>query len=419
MEQELGARLGKSIVHSTTTSAKKSTSYTVDSGVNKPDIPIERIVRDNILKIKDRELSLSRQTNKALMSSAAASIYTISNVKTELVDMIKKDSYIFQDITLRHCHSILQLTSLQSGDIARSTTITSLLQDVIEHRALVEGYKDKVEELRRDNTCKDILTRQFKSDVGGSGNTALLVPEIAIKVATLMESPKEDCTVLVPLLKNLVQNQGRNKGKRWNDEIKSLYAIILDYGGPALAKILKEKLGGPSLGTIYRTARCSYIIPHKLEKQMFERAASFYNTIGYTGVFSLAIDATAVVPLLKVKGNRLIGLASENDVVLKTAEDIINIVNDENSEKAKLANAFILTPLQEHVPPFILAISPVYKGQDYALVKEWFNLVLLWAGQKNMMVVGLGADGDSKVRKYYQNRFRRRREQREAAIDIN
>ena len=61
-------------------------------------------------------------------------------------------------------------------------------------------------------------------------------------------------------------------------------------------------------------------------------------------------------------------LKSEEEVVLKTAEDIINIVKDENNEKAKLANAFLLAPLQEHVPPFILAISPVYKGQNHALV---------------------------------------------------
>ena len=120
------------------------------------------------------------------------------------------------------------------------------------------------------------------------------------------------------------------------------------------------------------------------------------------------MDATAVIPLLKVKGNRLIGLASEEEVVLNTAEDIINIVKDENNEKEKLANAFLLAPLQEHIPPFILAISPVYKGQNHALVRHWFNKVLLWAGRKNMVVVGLGADGDSKVRKYSMDQFKRR-----------
>lgn len=113
-----------------------------------------------------------------------------------------------------------------------------------------------------------------------------------------------------------------------------------------------------------------------------------------------------------MKGNRLIGLASETEVVLKTAEDIINVVKDENTEKAKQANAFVLAPLQEHVPSFILAISPVYKGQDHALVRHWFNQVLLWAGRRDMSVVGLGADGDSKVRKYYTERYKRHQGQK-------
>lgn len=217
----------------------------------------------------------------------------------------------------------------------------------------------------------------------------------------------------------MVDNQDRKTGCRWSEATKSLFAIILDYGVPALAKIITEKLGGPSLVTMYRSARCNYAIPQKLEVQIFSQAASFYKEIGYTSVFSLAVDATAITPLLKVKGNRLIGLASETEVVLKTAEDIINVVKDENTEKAKQANAFVSAPLQEHVPSFILAISLVYKGQDHALVRHWFNQVLLWAGRRDMLVVGLGADGDSKVRKYYTERYKRHQGQKNAIIDID
>ena len=192
-----------------------------------------------------------------------------------------------------------------------------------------------------------------------------------------MASIDKETSVLPALVRNLVDNQDRKTGCRWSEATKSLFAIILDYGGPALAKIITEKLGGPSLVTMYRSARCNYAIPQKLEAQIFSQAASFYKQFGYTGVFSSALDAIAITPLLKVKGNRLIRLASETEVVLKTAEDIINVVRDENTEKAKKANAFVLAPLQEHVPSFILAISPVYKGQDHALVRHWFNQVLL------------------------------------------
>ena len=58
----------------------------------------------------------------------------------------------------------------------------------------------------------------------------------------------------------------------------------------------------------------------------------------------------------------------------------------------------------------VLAISQVYKGQ---------NQELLWAGQKNMGVVGFGADGDSKVHKYYTDQFKRRHGQKNSVIDID
>lgn len=90
-------------------------------------------------------------------------------------------------------------------------------------------------------------------------------------------------------------------------------------------------------------------------------AVSFYKKIGYNGIFELAVDTTAIIPTLRVKGNKIIGLATESDCVITTAQDIINVVKNENYEKAKQANAFLLAPLQDHVPSFVLAISPVYK----------------------------------------------------------
>lgn len=145
------------------------------------------------------------------------------------------------------------------------------------------------------------------------------------------------------------------------------------------------------------------------EEHTIKLAASFYKNIEHGGVFQLAVDATAVIPSLRVKGNRLIGLATENECVVATAQDIMNVVNNKEYEKAKQANAFLLAPLQEHVPSFVLAISPVYNGQDHALVRHWFNQVALWGSHNDITVAGLGADGDSKVRKYYVDRFRKKR----------
>ena len=88
----------------------------------------------------------------------------------------------------------------------------------------------------------------------------------ALKIAAIMENEEDDSGALASLLKNLIQNQG-TPVKRWSDATKSLFTIILDCGGPALAKIVQEKICGPSLQTMYRTARCNCTIPNRLEEQ--------------------------------------------------------------------------------------------------------------------------------------------------------
>ena len=106
------------------------------------------------------------------------------------------------------------------------------------------------------------------------------MPEIASRLAALMESPEKEIAVLPALVRNLVDNQDRRTGCRWSEATKSLFAIILDYGRPALAKIKTEKLGGTSLMTMYCSARCNYVIPLKLESEIVSRAASIYEDIG-------------------------------------------------------------------------------------------------------------------------------------------
>ena len=87
---------------------------------------------------------------------------------------------------------------------------------------------------------------------------------------------------------------------------------------------------------------------------MCSKAAEFYDSMVYKGLFVLASDATAVLLCLRVKGNRLIGIAVWEDVFVRTVQDIIDITKDKTKEKARLANAFVLTPLQDrHIPSLV------------------------------------------------------------------
>ena len=149
------------------------------------------------------------------------------------------------------------------------------------------------------------------------------------------------------------------------------------------------KIGGPSLQTTYATALSKVPIPTKLAEGQFTIAASFYDPIGYKGPFALAVDATAILPGLRIRGNKIIGVASEEDIFVRTAQDIIDVTHDRSREKAQLANSFVLTPLQKHVPSFTLAISPVVKGQDSVTAMDWFMKALNWGAQHTLKYLGL------------------------------
>ena len=102
-------------------------------------------------------------------------------------------------------------------------------------------------------------------------------------------------------------------------------------GVPALLRIIEEKIGGPSLQTAYVTARSKFHTPTKCST--FVKAASFYDQIGYHGPFIITIDAAAILPCFREKGNKLIGIATEEDIVVRTAQDIIDITCNESMEK--------------------------------------------------------------------------------------
>ena len=63
------------------------------------------------------------------------------------------------------------------------------------------------------------------------------LPPCVEKFAELVQRSNEagDTDKCVSFIKDLVHNPGRAGGSRWSEATKSLFALILDYGGPCLA----------------------------------------------------------------------------------------------------------------------------------------------------------------------------------------
>ena len=80
-----------------------------------------------------------------------------------------------------------------------------LLQEIVEYSALIEMYRAKLRDMQSQLKGKEIVIEKLKALMEqNSVNRA--VPEIAIKVAAVIENPDQDCLVLASLLKNLIGN---------------------------------------------------------------------------------------------------------------------------------------------------------------------------------------------------------------------
>lgn len=98
------------------------------------------------------------------------------------------------------------------------------------------------------------------------------------RFAEIVSNPEKDEVTknILVLINDMVTNNGITTKKQWSDSSKSLFALILDYGGPALSNQIRERIGGPSLSTLYKIVRLPYLIPQRLEPSSFARARDVF-----------------------------------------------------------------------------------------------------------------------------------------------
>ena len=120
----------------------------------------------------------------------------------------------------------------------------------------------------------------------------------------------------------------------------------------------------------------------------------------YTRAIILAVDATPVIPAVKVRGNRIYGIAKD-DLIVHKAEDIIKIAVDKSLPKTKLVNAFVLALIYVSNPFYVLALSPVKEGETSETVVYWCKEAVRMGLHNNIHIIGIRADGDSKFRKFF------------------
>ena len=244
VEIELGARLGRSIAKSTTSTVTVPKPHEITFNIS-----IEKIVRKNVKEAERKDSAMARSAHHAILSSTLLSVSTGAKFVPEILGLVTKDVEELGKNTVRQMKIVLEMSQISSDEATGTKAVQCLLQEVVKYSALIDMYRAKLRDMQSQLKGKEIVIAELKALMEQNSATRA-VPEIAIKVAAVIENPDQDSLVLASLLKNLIENRG-TPVKCWNDDTKSLFATILDSGGPALARIVKAKIGGPSLQMMY------------------------------------------------------------------------------------------------------------------------------------------------------------------------
>lgn len=109
-----------------------------------------------------------------------------------------------------------------------------------------------------------------------------------------------------------------------------------------VCELVARNFGGPSVSSVCREARSEKAVAESLASGSFKDAKVFYEKLVSKGLFSLALDATAIAQIVRWRGNRIIGYATNEDVRVHYAQDIIAFVKDQKYGEACQAYAFSL-----------------------------------------------------------------------------
>ena len=231
-------------------------------------------------------------------------------------------------------------------------------------------------------------------------------PEILLKLSILLEQDN----FLSIFLKDILGNLDK-KRPVWSENTLNVFSLLINYGGPKTVTLIRKNFGGPHLSTIYIKSRQNIKVESILKEEAFSLAAKFYRNILKDKIslidiiFTIAIDATPILPIIRARGNHLVGFATLNTVEVKNAEDIITAFKNRDMTTAQQTYVIVLTPLRSDIPYFILAAPPVIKGESHQTIKNLMVNSVSWGQRNGLNIYGLGADGDAKIRSYYQQRF--------------
>ncbi len=124
----------------------------------------------------------------------------------------------------------------------------------VTHKVQLLGETENIKSL--EFKIKSLLSKnkdlQKRLDTALDSQNYKDLPSCVNAMANLIDKDDSQAKILVDLMQSVTSQSGRNT---WSDESKSLFAVLLNCGGPSAHDIVRKNIGGPTLRTSYTLAR--------------------------------------------------------------------------------------------------------------------------------------------------------------------
>jgi len=205
MAIDTGTRLAK-VITSIPTHSNPPTPQSTDV------TPVESIVLSNRDREAKAELAVVSKVRDVLLSTASSAVSKMAQLSTTLLSVYKVESDEFatrMSTTLNYV--IPSLLPVDRG-FSVSAPFMSMLEVMVKQSTLIDEYRLHIEKFRKELDSKDAVIQEIEHQMQLSKTTR--VPDIALKLACIIENPTEDNRYLISILSNLIQNNGVASGKR-------------------------------------------------------------------------------------------------------------------------------------------------------------------------------------------------------------
>lgn len=273
------------------------------------------------------------QNMRFYMETLASNIEKHITCKGDLMlnEIVTKKTVLSQIEKFKYQQISYTVNAIEISDDMKNINLKFLQDFIGDKLAIFSSILDKKRFFQeRFTTTELIKSLEEKGPDPNSPDT-----DVYIKFSVLLQ--KENC--LSDFLGDILQNMNKRR-PIWSESTVNLYSLLLNYGGPVAVDLMRRNLGGPSLSRVYLQARQTIPIETSLTETSFRNAAEFYKKVCKdvdikSIIFTIAVDATPVLPLIRAKGNKLLGFATNKDIIVQSAEDVIQVFKDDSLLRAQ------------------------------------------------------------------------------------